>query len=299
MKWKLFLAGLIWCGFLSAVVQAAEPERIELWPGVAPGETVREANVEPNGPGTHATRVTTPYLLVFRPEKPTSDVCLLLFPGGGYNVCFYPEEGFPNARWWNEQGVTAAVLVYRVPRPQGKAIFASAWQDAQRAVRILRSKAAEWGVNPEKIGAQGYSAGGHLTLLTACSSQTPAYEPVDELDKLPCHVNFAMPVYPAYVLDDGATEANTRGGNDAGMAPGLNFDKKTCPMCLLHGDRDIYSPMGSVRVYMELRKRGIPCEMHVFSGAVHGFMFWNDAPNTQNWRSRELEWMKTMGYLPK
>lgn len=270
-------------------------EKIELWPGFAPGETVRDANVEPNR--DRATRVTTPFLLVYRPEKPISDSCLLILPGGGYQVCFYFNEGIPNAKWWNDQGVTAAVLVYRVPRPNGKEIFVSAWQDAQRAVRILRSKAKEWDLNPEKIGVQGYSAGGHLALLTACSSQTNSYEPIDELDQISCHVNFALPVYPAYVLEDGATGPNERRGNDAAMAPGLNFDQKTCPMCLLHGDSDVYSPMGSVKVYSEMKKRDIPCELHVFSGAVHGFMFWNDAPNTKTWRERGLEWVKTMGFF--
>ncbi|MDO4859340.1 MAG: alpha/beta hydrolase [Thermoguttaceae bacterium] len=183
------------------------------------------------------------------------------------------------------------------PRPVGKPIFTPAWQDAQRAVRILRSRAKEWGLDPEKIGVQGYSAGGHLTLLTACNSQTLAYEPIDELDEIPCHVNFAMPVYPAYVLEDGAEGPNTAKGNEADFAPGLNFDAKTPPMCLLHGDKDIYSPMGSVKVYAELRKHNIPCELHIFADAVHGFMFWNDAENTKTWRSRGLEWMKVMGYF--
>lgn len=274
---------------------AQTPERIELWPGLAPGESVREPNVEPNG--DRATKVTTPFLLVFQPEKRTSDVLMLVLPGGGYDTCFYFNEGIPNTKWWNEQGITAAVLVYRVPRPAGKPIYASAWQDAQRAVRILRSRAAGWGLNPEKIGVQGYSAGGHLTLLAAASSQTRTYEPVDALDELPCSVQFALPVYPAYVLADGATGPNTREGNDEKMAEGLVFDEKTCPLCLLHGDSDIYSPMGSIAVYEQLRKKGIPCEVHIFSGAVHGFMFWNEAANTHDWRQRGLDWLKVMGFV--
>ena len=279
--------------FLTATLPAQE--KIELWPGLAPGESVREPNVEPDG--NRATRVTTPFLLVYRAKEVKTDALMLILPGGGYSTCFYYNEGIPNAQWWNEQGVTAAVLVYRVPRPVGKPIFTPAWQDAQRAVRILRSRAKEWGLNPEKIGVQGYSAGGHLTLLTACNSQTRAYEPIDALDEIPCHVNFAMPVYPAYVLEDGAEGPNTAKGNEADFAAGLNFDAKTPPMCLLHGDKDIYSPMGSVKVYAELRKHNIPCELHIFADAVHGFMFWNDAENTKTWRSRGLEWMKVMGFF--
>lgn len=289
LSFLLSLPFSILFSFLFSLPLSAQ-ERIELWPGLAPGESVREPNVEPNG--DKATCVTTPFLLVFQPENKTSDVLMLILPGGGYNTCFYYNEGIPNAQWWNEKGFVSAVLVYRVPRPTGKPIYASAWQDEQRAVRILRSNAEKWGCDPEKIAVQGYSAGGHLTLLAALSSETPAYEPVDALDEIPCHVNYALPVYPAYVLDDGAEGPNTEKGNHASLADGLNFDTKTCPMCLLHGDNDIYSPMGSVTVYHELRKRGISCELHIFSQAVHGFMFWNEAPNTNPWRTLDYEWLQ-------
>ena len=284
------LAFCVVVGFFSA---ALAEEKYDLWPNLAPGETVREANVEPNG--DHASRVTTPQLLVFKPEKKTSDACVLVFPGGGYDVCFYYNEGIPIARWWNEKGVTACVLVYRVPRPAGKPIYASAWQDAQRAVRWTRSHAKSLGIHPEKIGAQGFSAGGHLTLMTALNSQTAAYEPTDELDKVPCHVNFAIPVYPAYVLEDGAEGPNQNQGNGVKMLPTFLFDTRTPPMCLLHGDSDIYSPVGSISVYQELRKKKVPCELHIFSGAVHGFMFWDNAANTQTWKDRCWAWFQTLG----
>ncbi len=280
--------------FLFAITIAVEAgERYELWPGNAPGETRRAANIE-KSPGA-ATEVTTPYLLVFRPEKKTSSTCLLILPGGGYFTCFYGNEGIPNALWWNAKGMTTAVLVYRVPRPKNEPVYQRAWQDAQRAVRFLRANAEKFGYDPERIGVQGYSAGGHLTLMTALNSQTPAYEPVDALDKIPCHVRFAIPIYPAYVLADGAIGPNKEdNGNNAPILDSFKFDAKTPPLCLVHGDNDIYSPMGSVAVYHKLRKMKIPCEMHIYAQAVHGFMNWNHLDNAKSWQDRCYDWLKTM-----
>ena len=103
----------------------------------------------------------------------------------------------------------------------------------------------------------GFSAGGHLCLMAATSSMTKTYEPVDEIDKLPCNINFAIPVYPAYALDDGVDNENTGGGNDAQLVKDFAFDEKTPPMCFIHGDGDGYSSMASVMCYRQLRKMGI------------------------------------------
>ncbi|MDO5553986.1 MAG: alpha/beta hydrolase [Planctomycetia bacterium] len=286
----LFMTG---CFFMATIfTQAAEI--CPLWPGLAPGETEKAPHVE-SAPG-QATRVTSPELHVFVPENKTSTTCMLILPGGGYGTCFYASEGFPNAKFWNDRGMTAFVLVYRVPRPVDKPIYLSAWQDAQRAVRYIRAHAEQYGLDPEKIGVQGYSAGGNLTLLTALNSQTPAYDPVDELDKVPCHVNFAIPIYPAYVLDDGAADPNQNKGQNAKILDCFHFDEKTPPLCLVHGDNDIYSPLGSIAVYQQLHTRGIPCEMHIYSGAVHGFMYWDDLANAKSWQDRCADWVTSIGF---
>lgn len=280
----------------SSVASAQTQEKVELWPGLAPGETVREPNVEdPNYPESPAQKVTTPFLLIQRPEKQTSDVCVIIIPGGGFNVCFYKNEGIPS-KYWNERGYVTATLVYRVPRPTSGAIYGPALQDAQRAIRYLRANAEKYGISPDKIGAEGYSAGGCLTLLAAVNSETQTYEPIDELDKLPCNLAFAIPVYPAYVLDDGATDPNVNKGEGASMLPDFHFDAHTPPMCLLHGDADIYSPLASIEIYKKLRHMGISCELHVFAGAPHGFMFWDDLPNAQSWQDRRYAWFQKMGF---
>lgn len=276
---------------------ASAQEVIELWPGLAPGETVRKPNVEAtNDPNSPALVVTTPQLLIFKPEKQTSDACVLVFPGGGFNVCFYHNEGVPIAKYWNDKGYVSAVLVYRVPRPQNAPIYSSAFQDAQRAIRYMRANSKKLGIDPNKIGVQGFSAGSCLTLHVALNSQTLSYEPIDEIDRLPANIAFAIPVYPAYVLDDGATDPNVNKGEGASIIDDFHFDQQTPPMCLIHGDSDIYSPLGSVEVYKRLRKMSIPCELHIFAEAPHGFMFWDNLPNAQTWLDRCYAWLKKMGY---
>ncbi len=249
----LFLGAIALAGM---TLPAAEKQELRLWPDLAPGEKNDE-----NGPR----------LYLFQPEEKTSDTVMLIFPGGAYMGLAIDHEGWKIADFFNRKGITAVVLKYRVPRREGLPKHMAAWQDAQRAVRVIRANAKEWGVDPEKIGAMGFSAGGHLTLMTATTSQTPAYAPVDEIDKLPCHVNFAVPVYPAYVLEDGANGPNKGKGNDSEMVADFAFDAKTPPMCLIHGDNDGYSAMGSVAVYHKLRTMGIPAELHIFAKVGHGF----------------------------
>ena len=151
-----------------------------------------------------------------------------------------------------------------------------------------------------KIGFTGCSAGGHLALLTAVSSQTPAYEPIDAIDAIPCNVNFAVPVYPAYVIADGLDQNNVKAGNDLsdGLAPELAFDAATPPMCLFHGDKDAWAAMNSVRVYHKLRTMGIPGELHVLALERHCFQS-NPRPGTPaaTWKDRVWEWLVSLDFV--
>ena len=298
MKKCLFVAlATTVCFFCCAIQSSFGQEVVELWPSLAPGESVREVNVEdPNVANTPAQVVTTPQLLIFEPEKRVSDACVLVFPGGGFNVCYYHNEGIPVAKYWNEKGYVAAVLVYRVPRPKNAPIYQSAFQDGQRAIRYMRANAKKYGIDPDKIGVQGFSAGSCLAVRVAVNSTVKSYEPVDEIDQLSAKLAFAIPVYPAYVLTDGATDPNANKGEGASLLDDLLFDEQTPPMCLIHGDDDIYSPLGSVEIYKRLRKMNLSAELHIFAGAPHGFMFWDDMPNAQSWQDRCYAWLKKMGF---
>ena len=166
-------------------------------------------------------------------------------------------------------------------------------EDAARAIRILRANAARLGFSPEKIGAVGFSAGAHLAAISAVSSQDALYEKVDAADDLSAHLNFAVPVYPAYVADDGATGPNAHGGDNAAILPEFKFDEKTPPMFMLHGDRDYYSSMASVLLYTELHKRKIPAQLFVYANVSHGL---GDTVNAKGWQDRIVDWIESMGF---
>lgn len=194
-------------------------------------------------PGFDAATNRRPYLNWY--EAPTSNrtgQCVILISGGGYqNLC----DGVwvdRFADYLTARGVQCVALNYRTPRPKGLPIYQAAWEDGQRAVRLVRSVAKRRGYDSEKIGVLGFSAGGHLSVLLATSSQAPAYARVDALDEIFCHVNFAVSIFPAYVLSDGLEGPNTAKGDasDVTLNPCFKFDAKTCPMCLIHGSDDIY-----------------------------------------------------------
>ena len=209
-----------------------------------------------------------------RPDKQVrTDACMILISGGSYQSCC--DVNLLNE--WTErltrEGIQCVKLVYRTPRPEGLPIYQTAWEDAQRAVRMVRSEAKKRGFNPEKIGTISMSAGSHLALLLAANSLSRAYEPVDALDSIPCHINWAIVHAPAYLTTDAenGTPSSRQGyGTDVSLTDVLKFDAKTCPMSLHHGGTDIYSPNGSTLVYRELRRRNIPAELHLYPDQGHG-----------------------------
>ncbi|MBR4994661.1 MAG: alpha/beta hydrolase [Alistipes sp.] len=227
-------------------------------------------------------------------DKPTkeadNDACMILISGGGYNSCC--DVGL--VKMWREEltklGFQTVNFVYRTPRPVGLPIYQTAWEDGQRAVRMVRDEAKKRGYDPEKIGVISMSAGSHLALLLATSSQTAAYEPVDKLDEVPCHINWAVVNAPAYVTTDGenGTPATRDGyGLDVKLSDVFKFDEKTCPMTLQHGGLDPYTPNGSTLIYRRLREKKIPAELHLYPDKGHGaFGF-----------ERTVEFMRQMGYM--
>ena len=263
-------------------------ERIMLWP-------------EGKMPNVMTNQAYAPYIEWHKPAAPVSRLVLIHCSGGGYDGS--GTDGFevnPVREYFLSRGVNVVTLRYRAPRPYGLPKHMTAWQDAQRAIRIVRSEAAARGCDPELIGFLGCSAGGHLTLMAALSSTVPAYARIDELDDLPCHINFAVPVYAAYALEPEAEKADVDGCDDLSCAfpPEFAFDAKTPPMCLVHGDDDGWSPMASVRVYNRLRTMKVPCEMHIMAKEGHCFME-HPLPGTPaaNWKDRVWEWLFRTGFL--
>ena len=271
-------------------------ERETVWPkGKMPhsqDHQIAAMTDEAGSKGFNADKHRTAYLKWF--EAPAKDVdnggCMILISGGGYNSCC--DVGLI-AEWnkrFTELGFQCVNFVYRTPRPVGLPIYQTAWEDGQRAVRMVRSQAEKRGFDPEKIGIISMSAGSHLGLLLATSSQTPAYEKVDRTDDIPCHINWAIINAPAYSTTDAASgiPASRQGyGIDVALSDVFKFDEKTCPMSLHHGGIDIYPPQASTLVYRKLRRLGIPAELHLYSDKGHGAYG----------LERGIEFMRQLGYM--
>ena len=255
--------------------------------------SVRE-DVWPDGktPPGHVDQCV-PYIEWHFPLARKTRAIQIIFSGGGYH--WNKPEGMevaPARRYLNSKGMTVVTLKYREPRPAGGlAKHTSAWQDLQRAVRIVRSKAAANGLDPDRIGIMGGSAGGHLALMGATSSRHKSYLPVDDIDKVSCKVQWAVAVYPAYSLTDGVDCQNTNGGNgdEDCLVPEFSFDLDTCPVLFLHGDADGYSAMASVKAWERLRRMGIQGEVHTFATRQHCFQN-KAAPGTGSYTYLDRIW---------
>ncbi|MDD6078684.1 MAG: alpha/beta hydrolase [bacterium] len=243
-----------------------------------------------------------PYLEWHFPKVKKTDAIQIIYSGGSYEG--NDPDGFevaPIRRYLNDLGMTVVTMKYRTPRPKGLAKHTTAWQDLQRAVRLVRSKAATYGLNPDQIGIMGSSAGGHLTLMGVTSSMHQSYWPIDEIDKLPCNVQWGLGIYPAYALTDGDNAPNTTGGNDdsAVLVPDFSFDKQTAPMFFIHGDADGWAAMNSVKLWEKMRSMGIQCELHTLALCEHCFQN-HASPGTGSytWMEQIRDYLQKLQVLP-
>ena len=218
-----------------------------------------------------------PYLEWHFPKELKTKAIQIIYSGGAY-YSNDPDgvEVAPPRRFLNEKGMTVVTLKYRTPAPSaesGLAKHTTSWQDLQRTIKIVRNKAADYGLDPDRIGIMGYSAGGHMTLMGVTSSRQISYWPVDDIDKLSCKVQWGIAIFPAYVLTDGVYSTNKNNGNGDGdvIVPEFNFDLDTAPTLFLHGDEDKYSPMGSVKVWERMRAMGVQSELHLLAKRGHSF----------------------------
>jgi len=281
------------------------PFSVEIWPGKPPEESgtigperirmspaLDQKQVEVTEPTRMITDVTKPTITIYRPpkEKDTGTV-ILICPGGGYWNLYWELEGEEVAAWLNSIGVTGVILKYRVPRRAGEPEKEPAWrplQDSQRAISLIRSKAVEWGINPKRIGIIGFSAGGHLAVATATSFDQRKYEPIDEIDKVSCRPDFAIPVYPGYLKAKDQDE----------IAPGLRIPAGTPPIFLVHGDADIISsPEHSVLMYLALEKAGISAELHVYAATAHDFGVRTNSRPYSTWTASCAAWLRDQEFL--
>jgi acetyl esterase/lipase len=216
---------------------------------------------------------------------------MLICPGGGYWNLAWDLEGTEVAHWLNTVGITGIVLKYRVPRRPGQAPPLPApgpLLDAQRALSLVRSKAKEWEIDPNRIGMVGFSAGGHLVIATAINFEKRSYDPIDAIDKVSCRPDFAVAVYPGYL--------NEKKSN--AVAASLHIPANTCPIMLVHaGDDTVSNVENSVGMYMALQNAGISTELHIYTAGEHGFGVRKSAKPVSTWTDRCIDWLRSLGVL--
>jgi acetyl esterase/lipase len=269
---------------MSISVYSSAQEKIYLWPGEVPGEVSGKkdpVNAESKNDNVlRIAEVTNPALFVFPSGEPGSrHAGIIVCPGGGYNILAWDKEGTEIAAWLNKLGITAFVLQYRVPQKRDGAL-----QDVQRALRIVRSEAQKWNIDPQKTGVMGFSAGGSLSARAASRFNIKSYDPVDKRDSLSARPDFALLIYPAY-LDNGP---------DHSLTPELELSKAVPPVFIFQTEDDTYTN-SSLVMMAALRQMKVPAELHVMPAGGHGYGLrkGNLAAETwpvlaENWLNRQL-----------
>ena len=283
---------------LSVALQAsaAEPAVLKVWSGTPPGdEGFRapppnpKAKAAPKDDVIRLPLITDPTLTLFRPTAVKANgTAIIVCPGGAYNILAWNLEGTEVAEWLNSIGVTAVVLKYRVPRRDPVQPHAAPLQDAQRAIRLVRQHAAEWGVDPARVGMLGFSAGGNLVVMAGTHWDEQTYPKSDALDELSCRPDFIVPIYPAYLGDE----------RKAGpLSPLVKVTEKTPPVFLTVTHDDVLRGLNAAQFYVELKKANVPAELHIFSRGGHGYGLRKPENAVSQWPKLCELWLRAQGYL--
>jgi acetyl esterase/lipase len=262
-------------------------QSIDLWPAGAPGmpadppaEAITERSANPQIVDRAVLGITRPRLNVFRPDRPNG-AAALLFPGGGYHHVVIDKEGYEMARWLSARGFTAFVLFYRLPGEGWAAGPDVALADAQRAMRLIRQRASEFGLAPERLAVMGFSAGGHLCADLAARFAMRTYDAVDGADTLSARPFCAAPIYPVVSMRAPIAHPGSRRlliGPDADAtleaahSPDRNIPDDAPPHFIVHAEDDTAVPVeNTLLLRAALKSKGISVETHLFRSGGHGF----------------------------
>jgi acetyl esterase/lipase len=282
---------------------AAEPIVVNVWPGKTPGdigivgeEKSRIHDSRYVGPTKLVTNVTKPTLTVYpAPRETNTGTAMIICPGGGYWDLYWELEGEEVAAWLNAHGMTGIILKYRVPRRPGESRAEpplGPQLDAQRAVRVVRSRASEWGIDPERIGLIGFSAGGHLALATATNFEQRLYDKIDDIDEVNSRPNFAVLCYSGFLKMREKDE----------IRPELRLPAGTPPILLAHSSDDNEKLGGSnaensAFMYIALKRAGIPAELHIYATGDHDFGVRQNDKLPSSWTGLCLTWLRSFELL--
>lgn len=273
---------------------AADRPVIDVWPGKAPGETkeigpeeLRPPQAKQRADVQRLTNVSKPTLTLYQPpQDKRNGAGVIICPGGAYSHLAWDLEGTEIAEWLNSIGVTAAVLKYRVPRRDGDTTNKLPLMDAQRALSLVRSKASELGLDPQRIGMLGFSAGGNLTAATCLKHGERQYNKLDSVDDISSRPDFGVLIYPAHLHD-----------NSGNVRPEYQPTKEAPPMFFALALDDRVAVDGSIAMTKALKGVGVPAELHIYDAGGHGFGMRKSEFPCHTWPARCAEWMDRRGLL--
>jgi acetyl esterase/lipase len=285
--------------------------QIPIWSGTPPDaqpakgpETVETDAKElvAGRPWLYISNVSVPTMTVYSPTGKNTGAAVVVFPGGGYEILAIDLEGTEVCDWLTSKGITCVLLKYRVP-DSGPAYHddchchihpkaPTALEDAQRTVGLVRFHAAEWHIDPHKIGVLGFSAGGHVVANIGTHFAQRAYAPVDAADEVSCRPDFAVAVYPGHMLENTTKEFE--------LNPEIPVTANTPPTFLLQNEDDHVDGVNqSLVYYIALKNAGVPVEMHLYAQGGHAFGLRPTKLPVSRWPRLVETWLATIGMVPE
>jgi acetyl esterase/lipase len=306
--------------------------QVPIWPGAVPDAqrvtgpevvTTRMSDHFVGGkPWTYIRNVSLPTMTVYPPQGKNTGAAVVVFPGGGYQILAIDLEGTEVCDWLTSKGITCVLLKYRVPGVGGSPKSAAypksgpypesptALEDAQRTVGMVRFHAAEWHIDPHKIGVLGFSAGGHLSAAISTHFAKRLYPVVDAADKESCRPDFAVAIYPGHLSFSAAEWDASQGakkfvlpraptsGKDLALNPDLHITSQTPPTFLLQAEDDhVDNVNDSLAYYIALKKAGVPVEMHLYAQGGHAFGLRRTQFPITGWPQLVETWLRTIGII--
>lgn len=281
--------------------------QVPIWPGAAPDaqpvrgpetSTTQNDHLVAGQPWTYVERVSQPTMTVYSPTGNNTGAAVVVFPGGGYGILAIDLEGTEVCDWLTAKGITCVLLKYRVPgnrlEPKSGPYPQSpmALEDAQRTVGLVRFHAAEWHIDPHKVGVLGFSAGGHLVAAISTHFEKRLYKAVDAADQESCRPDFGVVLYPGHMLENTSREFE--------LNPFIPVAGNTPPTFLLQAEDDPVDPVkNSLVYYAALKKAGVPVEMHLYTQGGHAFGLRRTRFSVTAWPQLVETWLASIGMIPE
>lgn len=311
MKSLILVVGVMCaCGCVNAQTNLWQPSpgqtQIPIWPATAPdpqpppGPEYVETNPKliAGRPWLAVRNVSQPTMTVYSPKEKNTGAAVIVFPGGGYQCLAIDLEGTEICDWLTSKGITAVLLKYRVPIKRvgryGESL--QALQDAQRTLGLVRSRAAEWHIDPHKIGVIGFSAGGHMVTAASTHYGKRLYPPVDAADKESCRPDFAIALYPGHLWWE--DDEDPKDDDILELNPNVPVTDQTPPAFILQATDDpVYHVNNSLVYYLALKKAKVPVEMHLYAEGGHAFGLRRTKFAITEWSGLVEKWLRAMSII--